>query len=242
MITEHCLMSFICKDDAFHHIYLVAQPSDSDACNPLCPFSSTYLCIPILLTKRTGVSARLWQQRRGQTSPQQSQHWSDGFVSDLSCWKIMEVLVFVWCAQWCEVDVCFRCPGPLRCDACIWSESLSPFCSWDFPSCMCEGQGMRTVCSWQKCDKHRLSQGLNEKKNIVYFWEIVEREKENKSTCKKITTALGGKTLQCYLHDVEPSTVETAVLIDTLLIVTHSFKITIFHSCSMLHWWQIYGN
>lgn len=71
-ITEHYLTAFICTDDVFRHTYLVTQSSDSDACNPLRPFPWTHLCIPALLTKgRAGTSA--WQERRGQTSPQQSQ-------------------------------------------------------------------------------------------------------------------------------------------------------------------------
>lgn len=144
MITEHNWTAFICREDMFHHIYLVAEPSASDACNPSCPFSQNYPPIPVLLTKGRAWTLSLGDKVEGKHEESRLSvgRWA-GFVSDLSDWKLMEAVVLVW------ADVCFRCPGPLRCDAFhpIWKPRLSVH---EISSCIGERHYLFLTEVWQK--------------------------------------------------------------------------------------------
>lgn len=209
--------------------------SGSDACNP---FPEPIYAFPPCWQK-DGRAQALGRKAEGKHHHSRVS-WSvdcAGFVPDLSCWKIMEGLIF-----------CVRC-------VCVWDArdhwdvthasnlkaSLLSIHGISHHACVEDRWGELSVPDRSVTSIFSLRFGFKSK-NTLYFWVTAEREKKNKSTCMKITTTLIEKTLHLYLHHVEPSTTATAVLIDTLLIVTHSFKITIFHSCSVLHWWQIYGN
>lgn len=139
------------------------------------------------------------------------------FVSDLS-WKIMEA----W--FWCEAGVCFRGPDPLRCDALhpMW-KPLLPLMR--FPIMHVWKTRLLLTEVWQKHSAAVWLRSMKRKRNDPH---------------RNITSR--GKACTYIFVWNWASAAATTFLIDTLLIVAHSFKITIFHSCSMLYWWQIYGN
>lgn len=96
-----------------------------------------------------------------------------GVVSDVSRWKIMEGLVFV-CL--CEADVCFRYPGPLRCDA------THPISEPLFFAFMISHQTRVKDRGWEVSvpDRSVTSIFLSVRLKTLYFWATAECEKKGK--------------------------------------------------------------